>query len=75
MSTQTKSIVVDLNELDLDLKTFQKMVFVFNAIEDGWNVKKREGRYIFQKHHEGKKEVYEESYLEEFIRTHMEIKK
>ena len=33
---------------------FHKMKFIMNALEDGWNVKKRDGVYIFTKKHEKK---------------------
>jgi len=43
------------------------MLFIFNCVEKGWNVKKRDGKYIFQKNHDGKREVFMEDYLEKFI--------
>jgi hypothetical protein len=30
-------------------------------------VKKRDGKYIFQKLHNGKKEIFQDDYLEKFI--------
>jgi|TARA_B100001287_G_C22508430_1_gene447034 glucosamine 6-phosphate synthetase-like amidotransferase/phosphosugar isomerase protein len=41
--------------------------FIFNALEDGWNVEKRENCYIFRKKHENKREYYLDSYLNKFI--------
>ena len=52
---------------NIDAKTFHKMLFIFNCVEKGWNVKKRDGKYIFQKSHDGKREVFMEDYLEKFI--------
>ena len=49
--------------------TDKKMQFIMNALEDGWTVKKREDRYVFVKKHENRREVFEESYLENFILT------
>ena len=46
---------------------FQKMSFIYNALENGWSIKKQKDSYIFSKKHEGKKEVYSDSYLTEFI--------
>jgi len=37
-------------------------------LADGWTVKKRRGVYIFTKKHEGRKEVFDESFLLEFLR-------
>lgn len=45
-----------------------KMSFIFNALEDGWSIKKRNGSYIFTKRHEGKKEMLDDSFMDEFVR-------
>ena len=62
-----------LPHLNIDLIKFQKMSFIYNAIESGWDIKKVDDKYIFSKKHEGKKEVYLESYLHKFIETNMDI--
>lgn len=51
---------------------FHKMKFIMNALEDGWSVKKNKESYIFKKKHERKREVFEEKYLEKFVKKHME---
>ena len=33
----------------IDFLTLQKMVLLFNAVEDGWEIKKHKDRYIFNK--------------------------
>ena len=43
------------------------MAFIYNSLEQGWSVKKRDGNYIFQKAHNGKKEIFQDDYLEKFI--------
>ena len=45
----------------------KKAEFIWNALEDGWEIKKKDNSYIFSKSHEGKKEVFSESYLRAFI--------
>lgn len=57
--------------LDMDFKELKKLSFINNAIEAGWTVKKRNDTYIFTKKHENKKEVYLETYLQEFIETNL----
>jgi hypothetical protein len=47
--------------------TLQKCMFIMNAIENGWSVKKRRGSYIFSKKHEGKKEFLRDGYLAKFL--------
>jgi hypothetical protein len=46
---------------------FKKMIFIMNALEEGWSVKKKGEAYIFSKKHENRKEIFMESYLENFI--------
>ena len=52
---------------------FQKMLLLYNAVEQGWKVKRRNASYIFTKEHEGKKEVFRDSYLIRFIQSNLDI--
>jgi hypothetical protein len=61
--------------LKIDVIQFQKMILLFNAIEKGWSVKKREEAYVFTKNHEGKKEILEDSYLLKFMKTNLDLAK
>tara|TARA_B100001093_G_scaffold447951_1_gene453211 strand:- start:347 stop:583 length:237 start_codon:yes stop_codon:yes gene_type:complete len=60
-------------KIPVDNFTLQKMAFIYNALEDGWDIKKSNNKYIFIKNHEGKKEVYLDSYLQKFIETNLNI--
>ncbi len=74
---------ININSLiDLDNKNykvdgmiFQKMLLLFNALEDGWTIKKKNDSYIFIKNHEGKREIFDESYLTTFMKTNFDINK
>jgi hypothetical protein len=59
----------------VDVIKFQKMMLLFNSIEQGWSVKKRDGSYVFSKPHENKKEVFEDSYLLKFMKTNLDLNK
>ena len=59
----------------VDAIKFQKMMLLFNSIEQGWCVKKRDGSYVFSKPHENKKEVLEDSYLLKFMKTNLDLNK
>jgi len=61
--------------IKVDAIKFQKMLLLFNSIEQGWSVKKRNGSYVFSKNHEGKKEVLEDSYLLKFMKTNLDLNK
>ncbi len=71
------------NETKLDLNTYkninrlqlQKMIFLYNALENGWQVSKNGEKFIFIKKHEGQKEVLLDSYLQDFINKNMDISK
>ena len=62
-------------DIKIDNIKFQKMLFLFNAINDGWSIKKRNDSYIFSKNHEGKKEVFLDSYLLSFMKGNFDINK
>ena len=61
--------------LEIDKIKFQKMVFLYNALDNGWSIKKNQNSYIFKKNHEGKKEVFNESYLTTFMKDSSDINK
>ena len=58
---------------NLEFLKLQKMAFVFNALENGWSIKKKGSLYIFTRKHEGKKEVYLDSYLKQFMEENFNI--
>jgi hypothetical protein len=59
----------------IDAIKFQKMLLLYNSIEQGWTVKKHNESYIFSKKHEGKKEVLEDTYLLKFMKTNLDFNK
>jgi len=59
----------------VDAIKFQKMLILYNSIEQGWSVKKKNESYVFSKRHENKKEVLEDSYLLKFMKTNLDLNK
>jgi len=59
----------------VDAIKFQKMLLLYNTIEQGWSVKKRNDSYVFTKNHENKKEVLDDSYLLKFMKTNLDLNK
>jgi hypothetical protein len=55
--------------LEMEKKKFHKMMFIVNAIENGWTVKKNDesDSYIFTKKHENRREIFQSDYLEKFV--------
>jgi hypothetical protein len=58
--------------IQMNKKTFQKMLFIMNALQDGWTVKKSSDTYIFTKKHENRREIFREDYLENFIHSNLQ---
>jgi hypothetical protein len=58
------------DEKNIDYNEIQKMIFVFNAIQDGWTVKKIEkDKFEFTKDKDHlKKEIVLEDFLKEYIK-------
>ena len=57
----------------LQTPEIKKMIFIMNALDKGWSVKKLDGSYIFTKKHEGKREVFRENYLEKFVQSNFDV--
>ena len=60
-------------KIELDNTILQKMIFLYNALNNGWNIKKNNNKYIFCKNSEEKEEVYLDSYLSDFLETNIGI--
>lgn len=55
-------------------KYVAKMSFIYNALENGWTIKKNNDSYVFTKKHEGKKEMFSDDYLSTFMKDHFHAK-
>lgn len=64
-----------LKNLKVDNNKFQKMLILFNSIEQGWTVKKKKESYVFTKQHENRKEIMDDSYLVNFMMTNLDLNK
>jgi hypothetical protein len=64
-----KEIVVRRRKegVQMDQQTFNKMLFIYNAVQEGWTVQNKGSKYIFTKKHEGKREVFQEDFLQQFV--------
>ena len=72
-------IIVSLNYVmipvvQMDPSKFQKMSFLYNALQDGWTVRKQDNSYIFKKKHEGKRAVFLDTYLNTFITANSDVR-
>jgi hypothetical protein len=74
-STTIVSIKELLERKKIDDTTFQKMCFIFNALDEGWTVKKKKSLYVFSKKNEQQKKIIEDNYLMDFIKSNMDLNK
>jgi hypothetical protein len=61
------------NHMQLSKPAFQKMLFITNALEQGWTVRKSQDSYIFTKKHENKQEIFQENYLETIVASNLSV--
>jgi hypothetical protein len=66
---------LDNENFKIDSIKFQKMLLLYNALEEGWSIKKCNDSYVFKKNHEGKKEIYDEDYLLTFMKSNFDMSK
>ena len=66
-------IFEELSE-NIDIDKLKIMIFLYNALENGWSVKKRGKSYVFNKKHNGEKEVFSNNYLATFIEENSDIR-
>jgi hypothetical protein len=67
----------DFSGLNFENTEIQKMVFIFNAVNDGWTVKKLDvDTYEFNMDKEKiKKEIILDDYLKKFIKNNLDVEK
>ena len=68
------NIEIDGKNVSYDLKKFQKMVLIYNALEDGWKISKKNGNYFFEKKHHNKAKYFSDDILKEFLTKYLDSK-
>jgi hypothetical protein len=61
------------NKISIENIQFKKMLFIYNAVNNGWSVKKEDELYIFKKGHDRKKEFFKEDFLASFMGKNFNI--
>jgi|UniRef100_A0A6C0ASH3 hypothetical protein len=64
---------IDVSKIEKPI--IRKLLFLSNALDQGWTIKKQDESYIFTKKHENKREVFKENYLENFLISNFSIDK
>jgi hypothetical protein len=47
------------------------MIFLMNALESGWSIRKKDNKFVFRKRHNHRKEVYSDNYLVNFLKNNL----
>jgi hypothetical protein len=63
-----------MEKIPIDCIVAQKMAFIYNALQDGWEVKKKGSNYVFKKKHGDRQEVFLDKYLEDFVRRNIDLR-
>tara|TARA_B100000073_G_C23404712_1_gene440685 strand:- start:84 stop:290 length:207 start_codon:yes stop_codon:yes gene_type:complete len=66
------NIEINNKKYDFDMEKFQKMVLLYNALEDGWKIKKINNNYIFKKKHENNDQYFNDNYINEFLKKYLQ---
>ena len=66
-------INIDTTDMKIDCIMLQKMIFLYNALENGWTIFKSNDKYVFRKKHHDDKEIFLDSYLTKFINNNITI--
>ena len=66
-------IEIQTNPASIDIITLQKMTLIYNALENGWTIKKQNEVYKFTKNHQGAKEIFLDSYLRRFMMENIDL--
>ena len=66
MSTKNLEVPIDQSN-NITKNQIKKMIFIQNALDQGWTIKKSGDSYIFTKKHENRREIFQENYLETFL--------
>jgi hypothetical protein len=59
--------IINKEKYNISYEYLQKLLFLHNALEDGWKIKKKDDNYIFIKKHQDKKEIFTDDYLKTFL--------
>tara|TARA_Y100000389_G_scaffold117225_1_gene114417 strand:- start:545 stop:751 length:207 start_codon:yes stop_codon:yes gene_type:complete len=65
--------IIDISKVNINSKEFSKIIFIYNALEDGWTIKKNNNKYIFSKHKSKEKQIISENFLNIFITKYFKI--
>ena len=71
-----KTLIYKIDNKHINKKILKKMTLIYNALDDGWSVKKKNSDvYIFNKSRGNKKEIIIDNYLDNFMKENFDLNK
>ena len=71
-----KTLIYKIDKKKINTKILKKMILIYNSLEHGWSVKKKNSDvYIFNKSHGNKKEIIIDDYLDNFMKENFDLNK
>ena len=71
-----KTLTYKIENKHINKKILKKMTLIYNALDDGWSVKKKTSDvYIFNKSRGNKKEIIIDNYLDNFMKDNFDLNK
>ena len=71
-----KTLTYKINNKNIKKKILKKMTLIYNALDNGWSVRKKNNDvYIFNKPHGNKKEIIIDEYLDTFMKENFDFNK
>jgi len=64
---------MDMNDCEINIKLFQKMIFIYNALHSGWKIHIKNDQYVFTKNHDNNPQYFNKNYLNKFIESNLKI--
>ena len=62
-----------MKENQISPKKIQKLLFLENALQNGWKIHKKKEYYIFSKKHNNEKKFFDEDFIYKFVGNNFKL--
>ena len=57
--------------MNIPNNNMKKLLFIYNALENGWSVKKKGDFYVFFRKHNNNRKYFTSSYIYDFVQSNI----
>jgi hypothetical protein len=61
------------NNIRFNKLLLYKMAFIYNSLNNGWTIHKKDNQYIFTKKHGGNDDILSDAFLQTFMKANFNI--